>query len=484
MLANLLKDSIAYTASSILVRGLSLFLVPLYAHVLSPSEFGAFDLLIAFSALIHLSIALEIAQGMARYYGQNISDGERRSYAAGAFWFTLAAYTLFFSVAQFFAPQLAALIMGKAEYDSVFRLGALNIWVGGIFNLLQAQFRWGLQSRHYAIAATIVGIGSAVMSVLLTCVLTYGIQGLILGLLCGNLLGLVYCLSKLGPNLLYRFQISHLRQMLVFSTPLVPSSLAVFVTLYIDRLIIQHTLTVADVGIYGIGSRMASVAGLLVFGFSSAVMPLVYANYQDAATPLQIARMFRWYVLASLIICLAIGLTADALCALLLPPAYAHAAIVATILAPAILISNMYIFAPGTALRYKTGSILLANAVGAVLNTILCIALVSTFGIPGACLATLLSFIAVFSIYVAFGQQLYPIPYEWRRLLLPTAATGLALLLTHSFSFGAAGDFLWRALLISCVCGVMWRSNLLSAEDIDGLKHMITRATHRLTGNQ
>ena len=44
--------------------------------------------------------------------------------------------------------------------------------------------------------------------------------------------------------------------MLRFSLPLVPSGIAVFVTLYIDRLMIAHFMTVADVGLFG------SVTGL------------------------------------------------------------------------------------------------------------------------------------------------------------------------------------------------------------------------------
>ena len=67
MLKAALRDSLVYGLATVLSRGMAFFLLPLYTHVLTVSQYGAYDLLITLGALANLTIALEISQGLARH---------------------------------------------------------------------------------------------------------------------------------------------------------------------------------------------------------------------------------------------------------------------------------------------------------------------------------------------------------------------------------------------------------------------------------
>jgi O-antigen/teichoic acid export membrane protein len=201
--------------------------------------------------------------------------------------------------------------------------------------------------------------------------------------------------------------------MLVFSSPLVLSGVAVFITLYIDRLMISHFLSLNEVGLFGLGYRIASMAGLVMVGFQSALTPLIYSNYQFEGTPKSLASIFRFFVVFALFIILILGLFSSEFIKLMATESFYSASSIIVFLAPAIFLSNMYIFAPGISIAKKTYFILYINIVGACLNVVLNFTLIPQMGIVGAATSTLLTYLVVFSMYMHFSQKFYYVPHKW-----------------------------------------------------------------------
>lgn len=420
MLKAFLRDSVIYAIPSIVSRGLAVILIPLYTRVLSPADYGSFDLLSAFAVLVNLTVALEVSQGVARFYSDE-ADAERRvDYASSAFWFTIFCYTVFLGAALFFNKELSLLVMGREGMETAFQIGVIYIFINGIFYLMQNQFRWELRSGHYALVSLIVSVATAVLAVILTYVWTWGLVGLLSGMAGGALVGVFYGLWYLRVTFRFQFQWDRLREMLVFSAPLVPSGISVFVSQYIDRLMINHYLSLNDVGLFGIGFRVAGMVGLVIVGFQGALTPLIYAHHRDPSTPSQLARIFRIFVAFALLMFLMVSVFAKDIMMVLTIPAYYDAAHIVVFLIPAILLSNMYIFAPGTAIEKKTHIILWINVGGALLNVLLNALLIPHFGIEGASVAKLISYGLVFGAYMWFSQQLYYVPHDWKSMMQAT----------------------------------------------------------------
>src|SRR5262249_49435637 len=151
-----------------------------------------------------------------------------------------------------------------AGMESAFQIGMVYIWLNGIFYLVQNQFRWELRSTAYAVVALLMTLVTAVVAVTLAYGLSFGLVGILYGSATGAFVGCLAGLWRLRTSIRFRFASHSLREMLRFSVPLVPSGIAVFVSLYVDRLMINHFLSLDDVGLYGIGFRVASTVGLLM----------------------------------------------------------------------------------------------------------------------------------------------------------------------------------------------------------------------------
>jgi O-antigen/teichoic acid export membrane protein len=421
LLKRFLRDSAIYVIPTVLSRGLSVILVPLYTRVLSPADYGTLDMLVVFGSLVNLSVALEVSQGVARFYAAEQDADRRVRYASTSFWFTVMMYSGFLAVALAFAEPTSALVIGQPGLDFYFRLGVVGIWLTGIVYLIQNQFRWELKSRQYMVVSLIVTFVTAAVAVLLGYVLRWGLTGMLLGTIAGSLAGMVYGLYHLRSSYRLRFDAGFLKEMLVYSTPLVPAAVAVFVSKYIDRLMINHYLSLEAVGLYGIGFRLAALVSLVMAGFQGALTPLVFAHYREERTPQDLADIFRLFMALAAMMFLGLALFAPEILRLLTTPAYYGAAPVVVFLVPAILLSNMYIFAPGINIARKTHLILWINLVGAALHFGFNALLIPVFGMIGAAVATLAGYACIFAAYMVLSQRLYRVPHAWGRMVVTVA---------------------------------------------------------------
>jgi O-antigen/teichoic acid export membrane protein len=414
MLKIFLRDSVSYAVPALFSRSLSLILVPVYTRVLNPADYGSLDLMMIFASIANLTIALEVSQGLARFFASEPNLDRKVVLASTAFWFTCGCYALFTALMLVLSPTLASLVMGQAGLELPFKIGSVYISINGIFLLIQNQLRWELRSLDYALISLLLSIVTAIATFWLAFSWHLGLEGLLVGMLLGCLSATGLGLWMLRKSFRVRFDFSCLREMLAFSTPLVFSGFAIWASLYIDRIMINHFLSVDEVGLYGIGYRLSSIAGLITVGFQGALTPLIYAHYQKAETPLQIERIFRIFLAIALSVYLFLVIFSKDILTLFVTPAFYASSSVVIFLTPAILLSNMYIFSPGIAIAKKTHLTILINIAGAGLNFILNFILIPRFGIVGAGMANLISYFAIFLFYIHFGQYFYRIPYRWK----------------------------------------------------------------------
>jgi len=469
MLKAVLRDSLVYGLAALLSKGLSILLLPLYTRVLSPGDYGAYDLLITLGVLANLTIALEIVQGLCRFWADASEPGARKRLASTSLWFSVFMYGLFLFTGLLAAPQLNDLVLGDASYLDAFRIGTGFIAVNGIYYLLLNQFRWELRSKAYALASVTYALFTLLFALVFCLWLGLALVGVMLAQLLAALLASLLCLWLLRHSFGWEFDLGQLRAMLHFSAPLVPAGLAVFISLYINRFALNHFGGLEDVGHFGLASRLAGIASLLIMGIQAALTPLIYQHYREPETPGQIARLFSWFMAVALVVCLFLSLFAREILQLFSTPDFMVGAALVGVLAPSLLLSQLYIFAPGIAIAKKTHWQLGVTVSSAVVSVVANWMLVPIWGIWGAAIATLLSSLAFFLCWLYLSQLLYRIPYVWRSLL-PASLVFLCLALFGALIDGLvlqlALKLLLKVLLMLSLIGSVVAFGLLSLSDL------------------
>ena len=473
MLRALLTDSLIITIPAIISRGLSFILVPLYTRVLSPADYGSLDLLIVFASIIKLTIALEVSQGLARFYSAEPNLERKVAYASSAFWFTVTCYSMFAVTMVLLPPQVAGFIMGQSNMETAFQVGLIYIWVDGLFYLVQNQFRWEFRSYYFAMVSLTMSIITAGSSIWLAYFQNWGLLGLLTGMSTGCLSATVLGIWWLRKSFRFRFDFERLKEMLTFSTPLVISGIAVWISLYVDRMMINQILSVHEVGLYSVGYRIASASGLVMVGIQGALTPLVYANYQNPETPQQLAKVFRLFLILVLLVFLVLTLFARDILMILTTPQFYGSSVVVIFLVPAVLLGNMYVFSPGIFIAKKTDLIIWINVGGGLMNASLNYILIPSMGITGAGLATMLSYFAIFLAYTLIGQRFYRIPHDWPKILLAVFLVGSIACLIPLFTINDYTRWIVNLLVLLTYVPLMIGIGLVQLDEIKAVERLV-----------
>lgn len=423
------RDTLFYGLATLLVRGLQIFLIPVYSRALGSGDYGVVETVAIAGALVNLTVALEISQGMARYIADAPDERARRAIASTAVGFAAIAYAAFALAVAAFSDELAqGLLAGQAPSQTL-ALAAAAIAVNGVFVIVQDLLRWQLRPGSYVVASLAYALGSAGVGIWLVAVQGIGVAGVFWGQLAGALLGLVVSLSRASGLLARVFDGQRLRTMLLYSLPLVLSSAAVFGNLFIDRIVVRELLGLEALGVYGVTARFASVVSILAVGLQAALSPLVFRHWREPGTAATLGRICRWYLVAMVALVGGIALLATQIMGTLTGPAFHGGSAVLPLLTLGAMFSTLYVFAPGLFLGERTGRVALLNVAGALVNLVAALLLTRWFGLLGAALAAMIAPAFVFAGYLALGRQWFTVPYKGIRIAVSLALV-VALVIT------------------------------------------------------
>lgn len=420
MIGALARQSVIYAVATIVQRGAQMVTLLILPFFLSPSDYGAVQMVATVAILVNLLAPLEVTQGLIRYFSE-ANEGGKRRLANTAWWFTVATASVCLALGFAFESRLSGFILGDEGYVAAFQIGLVVIAFTPIFYFLQNQFRWQFDAAGYTWASIVFALGTMAGSIAGAMMISPAVEGVLVGQALGASVSVAFALFRLRRLFGPIFDGSKLRQMLAFSFPLVPAQLSLFAALYGSRIILNDLASLHEVGMFTFASQIATIATLTTIGINAALTPLVLAHYREPATPPMLARLFEGFTAVAIVFCLGLGLFAPELIVSLGNPSYADAGPLIIILAPALLLAQMYIFAPGFLIERKTSQQLWVSIASAVVGIVASYALVVRWGIYGAAVANLLASATFIGLWLVLTQRLYPVPLRWGRLGIAVA---------------------------------------------------------------
>jgi O-antigen/teichoic acid export membrane protein len=468
MIRRLVGHTAAYTFANLVSRGTAVVWLIVLPSFLSVADYGALGLIVTTAALVNLLVPLEITQALARYY-PTAEPHDKPAYVATAWTFTLLMLAVAAGVALAESGPLCRLLLGDLTYLTAFRTAVGLFVLNTIFYFIQSQFRWDFRSRDYTVVTLLFAVFTLVLSIGFAATFADPLTGVLAGQVVGLAVGVAAGTVGLRATLGFGIEAAKLRTMLRFSLPLVPASLAIFLSTYASRFILQDLLELSDVGLFTWASQIASLPALLLLGVQAALTPLVMKHHAEPDTRMVIARAFEAVIAVELCLCLGAGLFTPDLIRLLGYGAYAGAGPLVMVLAPALLLLQLYVFAPGFAVCERTELQLMVSVLGAVAAVSFNYLLVGAFGLIGAAFATLGSSAVFIGAWFIASHRLYPTPVRWVRLaLFALAAIAVAAASMMVSGHGLAGLAI-KLGLVALLAAVALVLGLLKINAILGL---------------
>ena len=469
-LRRLATTGAAYTAASILSKVIAVALLPLYTRYLSTEDYGAAEVL--FAAVVSASIIVRfgLIEAILRFYYLDDENPERvvRSTFAGLFWLS----TLGVLVALPFAEPLSELLLPDAEKlggsaPELVRIAIVGLWVLTMWEFMLTLFRLDERARAFFVTTILNVVAVITLTVILVVGLDEGARGLLLGSYATGAAFVLVLIALQWRRLSLRFDPALLRRLFRFGLPTMPAEVSLYALNFVDRLIIVRSLGLAEAGLYSLGVKFAQAVNVLVRGFQLAWPPLAYSIRDDGEARRTYATVVTLFVAGCSFVVAGMWLFSRWIVRALADPKFFDSYEVIGLITVAVTLYALYLVLVVILGRTGRTEFNLPAAIAAlVVNVVLNLLLVPSLEIVGAALALVASYLVVLGLMYAFTQRLFPVPYEWGRLLRVVFAVAAIVVAAELLvpTEGAAG-FLLRAALLAAYPLTLWATGFFSEEE-------------------
>src|SRR5215210_3398032 len=291
-LRRLATTGAAYTASSIVSKLIAVFLLPVYTAYLTPSDYGAAEVMLASVIAASIVIRFGIIEAILRFY---YLAGERPERVVSTGFASLAiTSTAGAAIALPFAEPISEALLDHSD-PGLARLAILGLWTLTLWEFALTLLRLDERARAY-FAITVINVLITIpVTVYLVVVEDMGAEGILLGTFGTGVFPLAYLLWRERRRLALRPNLALLRRMGRFGLPTMPAELTLYSLNFIDRIIIVRLAGLAEAGLYALAVKFANGLQVLARGFQLAFPPLAYSIRDDEEARRVYALLVTWF---------------------------------------------------------------------------------------------------------------------------------------------------------------------------------------------
>ena len=433
------KHSVIYGLGGLIQRIVAVLLLPVLTRYLTPSDYGAIEVLVALTAVIFALLRAGIQSSFFRFYFAAPDDRGRQTVVRTSFWFTMGTATLALAAGEIFAPQIAHALYGSTQHTDLVRAAFVGLWATMNYDQLTALFRVEERSVSYAIASLANVLLTVGATIFLVVSLDKGPLGVIVGNFTGTLAIYVLLLAYRRTQLGLEFDRDTFRGMTAWGMPLIPSVIALNVIDFADRFLLSRIKDQHELGLYAIGMRISAALLFLLAAFRTAWPAFAYSLPEDEA------KRTYGYVLTYVTFfscwgALALGLGAPWIVRLLTKPDFYDGAEVVPFLAFAFVVFGAYVVVVTSIGRAgRRGSNWIVTGAAALIGISLNFVLIPPFGKMGAAASMLLAYFVMFLGILWKAQRVFPVVYQWRRVGTLASVAAALMIVGKSFDLGLVG---------------------------------------------
>ena len=482
-LTALFKNLAIYGLGDVATSLISLLLLPIYTRYLSPSDYGVIAMLLTVEAVAKIGFRWGVDTAFMRLYYDCTDERARQQLASTIFFFLLAANGLLLAAGWLGAGALSRVLFDTADHALLIRLVLLNTFVVGFYFLPFQVMRIGEQSARFIALVFARSAGTLIARLALVIGAEMGVLGVVAADILVTAVFTLVLSRWFAPLIRPVFSKAILRDALGFGLPRIPHSLAHQVMGLADRYFLNAFATLREVGLYSIGASFGLALKLFLSAFEYAWTPffLGVMKEPDAKT---IYRRVSTYVVAVLVLLVAVlcAIAPDVL-RLTTTAGFHEAARVTPWIALGVMFQGLYLVGSiGLVITKATSRYPIATGIAAAASVAANAVLIPRYGMLGAAWANTIAYAVLAGVTVGFSLRVYPIPYEWGRLLriavAGVAAYAAAWLVPHD-AHPVIGVLSRVAVTAAAYAGLLYAAGFFHARELGALRAIAMRVYER-----
>lgn len=463
-LGALSKNVAIYGAGDVAVSAISLLLLPIYIRHLTKEDYGALALIGGVEALAKITFRWGLDGAFMRYYLDRADSSGLQRLASTLFLFLLGASGLIAAAAFVGSPAISRALFGDLRYLLPLRLVLVNTFLL-TFTFLPFH---AMRMRGQAVTFSAFAAGRSTSTLVLRLVLVVGAGWGLTGLMAADLIVTLALFPLLWPwcrpMLRPMFSADDLRTCLRFGLPRLPHGLAQQALDAGNKLLLSRFVPLAGLGVYQIGTTLGQSLKFFLSAFETGWAPFYYETARQPGAEVTFSKITTYGI--AILALLVAGVTAIApdLVLLLANRTYQGAALVVPLIALGIAFQGVYLLTSiGLNLTSQTRYYPVSTFAAAVAGLGSGAVLMPLFGVTGAAVSFLISYITLAGVAGLFAHRHYPMTYEKGRIarVVVAAVAAAAIAVRLPALPPLAGVLVRGSVTVVVFAGLLWAGGFM-----------------------
>ncbi|WP_432222937.1 oligosaccharide flippase family protein [Flavobacterium sp. TMP13] len=275
----LVKNTTIYALGDIIPRLLGFISFPILTSYLTPADYGVVNYVNTLTTFMLVCSFLCTNTYYLVFFYRCENEIAQKKLLGNLSTFVIGFNILIVLFFLLFGEYLFGFYESNIPFYPYIIIGVLTNFFA-IFSILPSALYRLLERPMFL---TVLNVSRGLISLVLTIVLVVCFGYSALGVLYANLVvNAVYAVVFLYTTrnyIIWNFNIKQLKTVLIFSLPLVPGSLAYYVTTISDRVLIDKYLNLNDLGIYSTAATLALILNVFSYGAYKAFEPFIFKSW-------------------------------------------------------------------------------------------------------------------------------------------------------------------------------------------------------------
>ncbi|MBT4576292.1 MAG: oligosaccharide flippase family protein [Candidatus Cloacimonetes bacterium] len=434
-----LKKTIDYAAGNFFNKVLLILLLPIFTHFLLPQEFAVYTNLMIFFSFASLIYLLGIHQAIFSHF-YDVKTVEYQFSLISSIYVILTVFGFALSILIILLRnELSLLVLRSTDYSHLFYYIAIILFFNMLFSISLSLMNIMERSRQYAIISALQNVIVLLLIILFSINNKFSVEYyfifLAIASVIASFVGIIQII-KIVKNFQVPkkekkyFSSAIVSSMLKFGIVMIPGTISMLILQASDRYMLTYLSanTMHDVGIYSAGYRIGMIMHFLVTMISLVYLPYAMKIAKEPQAQSINRSMFKYFVIFGSLFGSLIIIYSQEIFRYIIDSNYitsykiVFAGVISSFLYGIFNIININYYA-----RKKAGNITLAVILGSIINIALNFFLIPKYGIFGAGIASIISylFIVIFNYFIAahLYKFRYPVLLIFVGLIILSSAT-------------------------------------------------------------
>ncbi|MCW8091282.1 lipopolysaccharide biosynthesis protein [Alteromonas sp. ASW11-130] len=260
------KKPIYWFAAGTIIRQLvSFIMLPIYTSHLTPTDYGVLSLLLMTMSIFEIVVASRFGMALPKFYYDRETAKERDRVIITAFCTSIPVSLIGVTAFYFASPMIASIVLEKEEITNVVQVYSILLCTSTIETYVMILFRLKKHIAFFFFTSLLRLLVQLSLNIYLVVFLDMGLVGVLYSSVIVScafaLLSIIYTFK----TCIVSFSLELAKELYVFSFPLWFVGLGGIAVTSATQILIKEFASVADVGLYQLGTNFAMIIAMLLW---------------------------------------------------------------------------------------------------------------------------------------------------------------------------------------------------------------------------